>query len=214
MNFHRRNLPHIQPEGGTYFITSSLAGSLPRHKVDDLKELRKRLMKSVDPGSSGLSSADKYQIHKKIFNKYESILDRADAGPMWLKDRRTAEIIIESIHHRDGKLYDLYAYCIMSNHVHMIFKHIIDSSRKSSKHPISDILRDLKKFTARKCNTILNRSGDFWQVESYDHLIRDNDELVTQIEYTLQNPVKAGLVANWEDWPYTYCKKEFRETFI
>lgn len=213
MNYHRRNLPHIQPYGGMYSITFLLAGALPRHKVDSLKELRRKLIKSVNPDGTGVSVKDKYQIHKKIFSKYELILDNPKAGPVWLKDHRVAEIVSESIHHRAGKNYDLYAYCIMSNHVHMIFEHLADFNTKPSNHPVSDILRDLKKYTARKSNSVLNRSGKFWHNESYDHVIRNNDELENQIAYVLHNPVKAGLVADWKDWPYTYCKKEFRETF-
>lgn len=213
MNYHRRKLPHIQLNRGTFSVTFLLDGALPREKLNSLKELRKRLMESAEYNGLGVSLKDKYQIHKSIFDKYESLLDNSKSGPVWLKERKIAEIVMESIHHRDGILYDLYAYCIMSNHVHMIFEHIVDSNRKPSNHPISDILRDLKKFTARKSNIILNRSGKFWQIESYDHVIRNDSELENQIAYVLHNPVKAGLVLNWEDWPYTYCKKEFKETF-
>jgi len=214
MNYHRRKLPHIQPDGGTYSITFLLEGSLPRQKVESLKELRKSLMKSANFDGNGVSLKDKYQIHKKIFSKYESILDNPKSGPEWLKERRIAEIVMESIHHRDGIYYDLYAYCIMSNHVHVIFEHIAGSSKKPSSHPVSDILRDFKKYTARESNIIINRSGKFWQTESYDHVIRDDDELENQIAYVLRNPVKAGLISNWEDWPYTYCKEEFKDTFM
>jgi putative transposase len=206
-NYHRRNLPHIQPEGGTYSITFLLDGALPRHKVEFLKELRKKLMESAE------SAKDKYQIHRKIFDKYESILDNPKSGPVWLKKRKIAEIVMEALHHRDSIFYNLHAYCIMSNHVHMVFEHIPDSNREPSNHPISDILRDLKKYTARKSNIIINRSGKFWHVESYDHVIRNDDELENQIAYVLHNPVKAGLVLNWEAWPYTYCKEEFKRTF-
>jgi len=206
-NYHRRNLPHIQPDSGTYSITFLLDGALPRQKVELLKELRKKLMESA------VSLKDKYQIHRKFFDKYESILDNPKSGPVWLKERKIAEIVMESIHYRDGIFYNLYAYCIMSNHVHMVFEHIADPNRKPSNHPISDILRDLKKYSARKSNIIINRSGKFWHVESYDHVIRNDDELENQIAYVLHNPVKAGLVLNWEDWPYTYCKEEFKETF-
>ncbi len=170
-------------------------------------------MKSAESDGNGISRKDKYQIHKKIFTKYDSILDNPQSGPVSLKERKIAEIVMESIHHRDGDLYDLNAYCIMSNHVHLVFEHIVDSNKKPSNHPISDILRDLKKYTARKSNITLNRSGKFWHIESYDHVIRGDDELENQIAYVLHNPVKAGLVSDWEDWPYTYCKDEFKETF-
>ncbi|MFU8812376.1 MAG: transposase [Balneolaceae bacterium] len=207
MNYHKRNLPHIQPVGATYSITFLLDGALPLQKVASLNELRKRLK------DSAVSANDKYQIHRKIFDKYESILDNPKSGPVWLKERNIAEIVMDSIHHRDGLHYNLYAYCIMSNHVHLVFEHIPDPNKKPSNHPISDILRDLKKYTARKINILINRSGTFWHVESYDRVIRNDGELENQIAYVIHNPVKAGLVSDWKKWPYTYCKEEFKETF-
>ncbi len=42
--------------------------------------------------------------------------------------------------------------------------------------------------------------------ESYDHVIRTADELERTIQYVLNNPVKAGLVASWEEWPWSYIK--------
>lgn len=75
-------------------------------------------------------------------------------------------------------------------------------------------MESMKKFTARKCNSVLNRTGNsFWQAESYDHVIRDADELEKVIRYTLYNPVKAELVKDWRDWPHSYCKPEFAEQF-
>lgn len=59
-----------------------------------------------------------------------------------------------------------------------------------------------------KANLILNRTGAFWQNESYDHVIRDNEELRFTVYYILQNPVKAGFVKNWKEWTWSYCKPE------
>lgn len=55
-------------------------------------------------------------------------------------------------------------------------------------------------------NLELGKTGVFWQAESYDHLIRSDRELGAIGNYILENPVKAGLVTKWEDWPYSYVK--------
>jgi REP element-mobilizing transposase RayT len=52
----------------------------------------------------------------------------------------------------------------------------------------------------------LGRRGRFWQQESYDHWARDEDELERIIRYVEQNPVKAGLVAKAEDWPFSSAR--------
>ena len=67
-------------------------------------------------------------------------------------------------------------------------------------------MQSLKRHTARQANRILGREGAFWQDESYDRVIRDNEEHARIINYVLENPVKAGLVSKWEEWQWTYCK--------
>ena len=69
---------------------------------------------------------------------------------------------------------------------------------------MTDILRLIKGSTAREANKILNRRGAFWQHESYDRVVRDEKELNRIIWYTINNPVKAGLVKNAEDWKWSY----------
>ncbi len=55
-----------------------------------------------------------------------------------------------------------------------------------------------------KANKILNRKGAFWQHESYDHVVRDGNELERIINYVLHNPVRAGLVSSRDQWKWSY----------
>jgi REP element-mobilizing transposase RayT len=139
-------------------------------------------------------------------------LDGAGTGPTWLKKDNVAHIVRDTLHFYDDKRYDLYAYCIMANHVHLVFKHI--DNLKDAKYPITDIMHSIKSYTALQCNRILNREGAFWQIESYDRVIRNQDELETKIRNTLNNPVKAELTKHWKDWPFSYCKPEFAAHFM
>ena len=67
---------------------------------------------------------------RQWFRKFEKTLDSAESGPVWLKDDRIAKEVAKSLHHRDGKVYCLDAYCIMANHVHVVFTPlVIQSSR-------------------------------------------------------------------------------------
>lgn len=91
----------------------------------------------------------------------------------------------------------------MSNHVHVLFT-LFENSRSVSK-----IMQSIKRYSARQANKILNRTGSFWQAESYDHIVRDEKEYYRVIKYILNNPVKVGLVEKWEDWEFTYCKVDF-----
>jgi putative transposase len=212
MPFYRRNLPHWQEPGAEYFVTFRLAGSLPKDAVRQLKELR-------DAFKNNSHREIDYQLKNRpfealIFKKYESLLDGQNTGPHWLKNKRIADIVMESLHFRDNKEYDLYAYCIMSNHVHLVFRDLssYDENQKTEEaFPITKIMQGLKSYTGLMANRELKRTGSFWHEESYDRLIRNADELDNTIKYTLNNPVKINLVKNWRDWPYNYCKPDFTE---
>src|SRR2546421_555517 len=71
---------------------------------------------------------------------------------------------------------------------------------EDARSPLAEIMHSLKSYTAHEANKLLGRSGQFWQHESYDHWVRDDDELERVVAYINANPVAAGLVARAEDW--------------
>jgi REP element-mobilizing transposase RayT len=167
MSSHRRNLPHYYPTGAILFVTWQLFGSRPESGK------RVGLLSSEDAG--------------KQFVAYDNWLDRVSAGPFWLADPRIAAVVSDAIARGEGeyRLYELHAWVIMPNHVHLVLE---------PKYPLPRITRWLKGSTARASNLILDRVGfPFWQYESYDHCVRSTNELKRITRYVESNPVKAGL---------------------
>jgi len=124
-------------------------------------------------------------------------LDRAAFGPSCLKDERVARCVVDALRFGERKLglYELYAYVVMVNHVHVLLRPRV---------PLARITRLVKGVTARKANEILGRKGQpFWQDESYDHWVRSEAEFNRIMSYIERNPVTAGLVAKPEDWPWS-----------
>jgi REP element-mobilizing transposase RayT len=74
----------------------------------------------------------------------------------------------------------------MPNHVHVLLTPITGFE-------LEDILHSIKSFTATKINRILGRAGQLWQRESYDHIVRDINQLQAYQEYIAANPRKARL---------------------
>jgi REP-associated tyrosine transposase len=174
--FYRRHLPHWQKADSALFITWRLYGSLPR------KTLRASRRES-SPG--------------KRFLILDRELDRARYGPTWLSDVRLAKIVADSL--RTGaeelQLYRLCAYVVMSNHVHLL----IWPNRL-----LWRITKSIKGYTARECNKILKQTGrSFWQEESFDHVVRNEDEFCRIRTYIERNPVKARLVNRPEEWQWS-----------
>lgn len=190
-----RHLPHYQPPGATLFITFRLAESLPKDLLDHLITESKRLETEIEQIPDLNQRKQSLQaLYKKSFAKWDSCLDAVKSGPTWLAQPDIAKIVISEIKMNAGIQYELAAYCIMPNHVHMV---ITPLRTEDSYFPISRIMQMIKGRTARKANLILGRQGQFWQHESYDHVVHDNAELERVIHYVINNPVRAGLPAQW-----------------
>lgn len=196
---HRRRLPHIQPPGATLFVTYRLFGSLPIYVLQALEQEA-----SADQERVLAKTMDEYEAEKRRFGRWDRALDDEQSGPHWLRRPEVAELVVESLQHLDGEKYELMAVTVMSNHVHVVFTPLEIEDGKY--YALSRIMHSLKGYTAVEGNKVLGREGQFWQHESYDHIVRDEEELRRIVRYVVNNPVKAGLVESWEQWPWTYSR--------
>ena len=112
-SYHRR-LPHIQPEGATFFVTSRLANSLPIDVIEKLHNERAaidaELAKIINKHER---SEQAYLASRRLFGKWDKALDESSTGIKYLTNQQIAKLVVESLHFRDGTVYDLIAYCIM-----------------------------------------------------------------------------------------------------
>lgn len=179
--WHSRGyLPHCDTPGLLQAITFRLADSLPADVVS-------RLMQEDG------TEAEK---HKKI----DAFLD-AGHGACWLKEPAIASIVENALLHRDGQRYRLLAWCIMPNHVHMLIETRDD-------WPLPGLVQGWKSFTAKAINHHLGRAGTVWMSDYFDRFIRDDHHLAATIAYIHGNPVKAGLVREEREWPYSSAHVE------
>ncbi|MEX0608673.1 MAG: hypothetical protein WD016_09980 [Balneolaceae bacterium] len=88
MTFYKRNLPHWQPAGAEYFVTIRLANSLPKNVVDELIKKREEFYQK-----EGYKNDLRSLVNRRLFKKYESILDKAETGPLWLQNPEIADIV-------------------------------------------------------------------------------------------------------------------------
>ena len=171
MNVTSRRLPHFDVIGQPLFITFRLRDSLPASRPFP---------------ASNLTSG-------KAFLTMDRLLDEAPSGPTFLSLRPIAELVWGSIQY-GVKLqqYELHSWVIMPNHVHLLL---------TPRVSVSKLLRSLKAVTAKRANLLLKRTGKpFWQDESYDRLVRGNDEFRRIRCYIESNPVTAGLAKTPEEY--------------
>ena len=195
--FYERHLQHQVPEGFPIFLTWNLKGAMPRNAWRALHGERERLERQ--PACAGESPRErKIREDKLIFAMADRVLDSATDGPMHLKEPAAAMIVESSILFGVPERSELFAWCVMSNHVHVLLTPVWE---------LKFITQGIKGYTAHQINALQNARGRvFWQDESYDHWARDEDELYRIIEYIEMNPVKAGLCNDPADWPWSSAR--------
>jgi len=143
--FHRRNLPHVHYNDGQYFLTYRLANSIPQIALQEFQQEFNAYKK--------LTSIQQ----KRLFAKYDSLLDSNELGLNYLTIPSIAEIVRATLEFPNNKEYKLTCYCIMPNHVHVVFE-LLEGNKG-----ISKIMQSIKRISARDANIVLRRSGQFWQ---------------------------------------------------
>jgi putative transposase len=114
--------------------------------------------------------------------------------------------VVDSFFHFASERYDLLAFVVMPSHLHWVFQPLpgwVATLADKRRTPRERITYSLNRFTATQCNHLLGVKGAFWQTESYDHWIRDANELERIIRYVEENPVKGRLVTTPEQWPFS-----------
>ena len=192
--FRWGSLPHWYQEDATYAVTFRLKDSLPKDVVQSYRLTKEELLQELADAKQSENALLASDIQKRLAELYHEKIDAAldeGHGPAWMNQPEIADIVASAIQHFDGERFDLGAWCVMPNHVHLIL-------RPCNGHVLPKILQSIKRHSALEANRVLGREGDFWQKENYDHLIRDEREFWNQTRYAERNARAAGI----ENWNY------------
>jgi REP element-mobilizing transposase RayT len=185
VDVRERHLPHWRQVGVTYFLTFRLGDSLPQSVLKSLCEER-RLWLSRHPRPWTPPALLAYQ---RLFSERTEEYLNAGYGDCALRDRNVGAIVVSAMRHFHSERYLLDAFVVMPNHVHAIVT-------PQNSWELSKVLHSWKSFAANQINRLLKRSGALWQSESYDHIVRDEEELIGYRQYIAANPLKANLREN------------------
>ena len=190
--------PHVESPRLIQHVTFHLADSLPREVVEKMAAELERIPPS-------LRDTEK---EKRV----AAYLD-AGIGSCVLRIPELGELVQQTILHFHGERYTLHAWCVMPNHVHVLFQ-------MAEGWTMGSIVGSWKKFTGRRINAYLKEHGmgtvptgvvarlesglpPVWHRDYFDRYIRDNGHFNTVVDYIHNNPVKAGLVKRTEDWRWS-----------
>ena len=199
LGWHERGyLPHCDYPGLVQFITFRLADSMPDSRRGEWEHLLK------------------IEDDREKRTKLEEYLDRG-IGECHLRDPRIAQIAEDAMLHFHSERYELLAWCVMPNHVHVLV-HVWQM-------PLGKIMQSWKRCIATRAEVVLTerrsptrRDGEIienaparraalqWQREYWDTFVRDEEQEWKAVRYIENNPVKAKLCRLSEDWPFSSAK--------
>jgi REP element-mobilizing transposase RayT len=173
----RSDLPHYDVPNDTQSVTFRLADSLPREvqaRIEAISDDRER---------------------RKAF---EAELDRGH-GACFLHRRDIAGLVENALRFFHGQRYELRAWCVMPNHIHVMFRVVAVS--------MSEIMDSWKSYTGLQANRLLKREGQpFWQAGYFDTYIRNSVHESQTVRYIEQNPCKGKLVLDPKEWPWSSAR--------
>ncbi|MDQ6655210.1 MAG: carbamoyl-phosphate synthase large subunit, partial [Verrucomicrobiota bacterium] len=178
----RRNLPHWEQSGATYFVTFRLADSVPAAlRAQWREDLQNWLPHHPKPWDA----ATAYEYHQRFVEMRENWLDQGH-GSCLLAESSATQMVAAALRHFDGERYLLDSFVVMPNHVHVLFQPLAG-------HSPSEVLHSWTSFTSRKLGALRGEGGAVWQDESFDRIVRDWEELQEYRAYIERNPAKAKL---------------------
>lgn len=131
-----------------------------------------------------------------------------------------AELVTGAIsHYQRRRHWSVYAYCLMPDHLHLIVRLLPSAGSPNAVEPDSDeqaelglkeIIARLKSYTTSQGAWKVGLQGSLWQRDLYDHVGRSYEDFTAQCRYVLNNPVRAGLVEDWEEYPWSGILDEWR----
>jgi len=179
-SWHERGyLPHRDEPGLTQFVTFRLADSFPAA----LRSEWEALLKVEDA--------------PKRCEQLQDYLDKGK-GECLMRRPELARLVEDSLRFFHDQRYELRAWVVMPNHVHVLFQ--------TGNESLSRTVESWKKFTAHEANKLTGRRGPFWFEDYWDTFMRDSEHELRTRHYIEANPVKAFLVREAKEWPWSSAR--------
>jgi 5-methyltetrahydrofolate--homocysteine methyltransferase len=120
-------------------------------------------------------------------------------------------IVLDALRHFHGQRYELFAACVMPDHVHALFQPWPkgdDATGTPIFWKISELMHSIKSFTSHEINKAENSQGPVWEKESFDRYIRSDHDLEEKFHYILRNPWDAHVADQNEDYPWVWTQED------
>ncbi len=201
MKFFKLNkVPLNDRSKADFFTTFSLKN------LNDESYLQKLAEEFKNKAAHCKSQYQLNRIQKAYFLKYDQSLNQS-TNEAQLNQKGVAETVNSTLQEFEGSLYHILAYTIMPNHIHFLFKLKKPETDDLNKQ-VEGILQLLKEQINQNIGQYLNLGNNIWATFNCEHHLMLEKEVINLTSYLVEDPVKAGLVDYWKDYPHTYINPE------
>jgi REP element-mobilizing transposase RayT len=120
-------------------------------------------------------------------------------------------IVLNSLRHFHKQRYELFAACVMPDHVHLLLQpwpKNNDANGSVFFWSVSELMHSIKSFSAHKINEVEKKAGAVWEKERFDRYIRSDRDLKEKFHYILRNPWDARVAKQNEDYPWVWTQDD------
>lgn len=182
IRMYHRHLPHWRQDGATYAVTFRQADSLPQEKLQALKNWR-AIWEQEHPEPR--SESDWKQFIQELTRQTERWMDEG-YGSCVFRQTRFSLLMSSALLYFQDRRHLTSCFVVMPNHIHSVMTPL-------EANTLEDCLQRIKQYVATRVNRALGQDGAFWEEESYDRIIRDEEHLWNVVQYIGRNPKKARL---------------------
>ena len=119
-------------------------------------------------------------------------------------------IVLDALRHFHNKRYELFAACVMPDHVHFLIQPWPKENNNEGIifWPLNQVIHSIKSFSAHEINKIENSKGAVWEMERFDRYVRSDRDLQEKFHYILRNPWDAGVARQNQDYPWLWTPED------
>ncbi|MCI0639246.1 MAG: alanine--tRNA ligase-related protein, partial [Gemmataceae bacterium] len=121
---------------------------------------------------------------------------------------KARDIVLKSLlFGHEQRRYQMYAACVLPDHVHFLFEPQVKGQDKEDKPifwSLTELLHSIKSFTAHEINKLEKQTGQLWENESFDRMIRGDADLEEKFHYICRNPWDSGVVPTTEEYRWLW----------
>lgn len=155
------------------------------------------------PGPKAQAAKEYYRRNLPHYQPADStvFVTFATRGRWVIPERLRSVVLQHCLHDHTVKAW-FHGVVVMPDHVHLVFTPLADASDQP--YGLGEIMRGIKGASARSINKALGRTGPVWEAESYDRVLRKDENIRTVVEYVCRNPVEEGLATSEDDYRWLW----------